>query len=65
MKDELFGRLWVDQHERFSGDLTRRIGRAGAAARREGRDPLPLVARAMALVLATSLSTLMIGATAY
>lgn len=63
MKDAFLDRMWADHHERFSADagrvldgLRERLGQA------EG-DPLPVVARAMALVLAVSLASLTVGVT--
>ena len=57
MKDQFHDRMWIDNHERFSTDLGQRLDRI--AARFSGRgDPLPIVARAMALVMAVSLTSL-------
>jgi hypothetical protein len=55
------GRIWNDGHQRFSADLGRRLDALSARLRMPGRDPLPLVARAMALVLAVSVASLTLG----
>jgi hypothetical protein len=55
--------MWVDHHERFSTDLGGALDHARARLTGAAGDPLPMVARAMALVLAVSLASLSLGAT--
>ena len=62
MRDAMEGRLWVAHHERLSEDLSRVVDKARAHFSGSG-DPLPIVARAMALVLAVSLTSLSFSAT--
>jgi hypothetical protein len=59
MKDAMLDRIWAEHHERFSADLGRTADRMRAA----DRDTLPLVGRALALVLAVSLASLSLGST--
>ena len=63
MKDAFLDRMWVDHHARFSADAGRALDGARERMRRANGDPLPMVARAMALVLAVSLASLSVGAT--
>lgn len=63
MKDAFLDRMWVDHHERFSTDLGGALDKAQARLRGAEGDPLPMVGRAMALVLAVSLASLSLGAT--
>ncbi len=63
MKEAYLDRMWVDHHERFSADLGRAMDKVPARLRGSVGDPLPVVARAMALVLAVSLASLSLGAT--
>jgi hypothetical protein len=63
MKDMMLDRMWNDQHERFSADLGRAADRLGARIGSSQSDSLPLVARALALVLAVSLASLSLGST--
>jgi hypothetical protein len=58
MNEAYHDRSWIDGHGRFSADAGRLFGRTGARLRVAGGDPLPIVARAMALVLAVSMTTL-------
>jgi hypothetical protein len=57
------GRLWAELHEAFSADLGRRLDRVAAKLKTRRTDPLPAVGRAMALVLAVSVTSLSLGAT--
>ena len=63
MKDAMLGRLWAEHHDRFSADFGRAIDRLGARMRSADGDTLPLVGRALALVLAVSLASLSLGST--
>jgi hypothetical protein len=63
MKDAFLDRMWADHHERFSADAGRVLDGVRERVRRADGDPLPVVARAMALVLAVSLASLSVGAT--
>ena len=63
MKDAMLDRMWIDQHDRFSADLGRVADRVGARMRNTGGDSVPLVGRALALVLAVSLASLSLGST--
>ncbi len=63
MKDAFLNRMWTDHHERFSADAGRVLDGVRERMRRSDGDPLPVVARAMALVLAVSLASLSVGAT--
>jgi len=63
MKDAFLDRMWADHHERFSADLGRALDKVPAKLMDTDGDPLPVVARAIALVLAVSLASLSVGAT--
>jgi hypothetical protein len=63
MKDAMLNRMWIDQHDRFSADFGRAADRVGARMRNTGGDSVPLVGRALALVLAVSLASLSLGST--
>ncbi len=63
MKDAFLDRMWVDHHERFSSDVWNAVDNAKARLTGAAGDPLPMVGRAMALVLAVSLASLSLGAT--
>lgn len=63
MADNLLGRLWTDNHESASRDAARRIELVRGRLAATSGDPIPLVARAMALVLAVSLTGLTVAAT--
>jgi hypothetical protein len=63
MKDAFLDRMWADHHERFSADLGRALDKVPARLRASAGDPLPVVGRAMALVLAVSLASLSFGLT--
>jgi len=65
MADNLLGRLWADDHDAFSEDATRRVGSLRDRFGSGRGDPLPLLARAMALVLAVSLTGLTVSATSF
>jgi hypothetical protein len=65
MADNLLGRMWADHHDAFSEEVTRRIGLARTRLSQGNGDPLPLVGRAMALVLAVSLTGLTVSATTF
>ncbi|MFN3728072.1 MAG: UrcA family protein [Allosphingosinicella sp.] len=57
MQDQIFGRLWEAHHEQFSADTSKAIGAASAKARNLlGGVPMPL--KAMAAVLAMSITSL-------
>lgn len=62
MKDAFLDRMWIDQHQRFSADLGRALDKVPARLPVADGDALPMVARAMALVLAVSLASLSVGA---
>lgn len=62
MKEAFLDRMRIDQHQRFSADLGRALNEAPARLRERDGDPLPVVAHAMALVLAVSLASLSVGA---
>jgi hypothetical protein len=63
MKDAFLDRMWGDHHERFSADFGRALDKVPGRLRASAGDPLPVVARAMALVLAVSLASLSFGLT--
>jgi hypothetical protein len=67
MKDAMLNRMWIDHHDRFSADFGRAADRVGARMRGAGGgaggDSVPLVGRALALVLAVSLASLSLGST--
>jgi hypothetical protein len=63
MKDAMLDRMWREHHDRFSADLGRTADRLGARMRSPDGDSLPLVGRALALVLAVSLASLSLGST--
>lgn len=63
MQDAILGRMWADHHERFSTDLSNGLGTLGARLRKAEADRLPLVGRALALVLAVSAASLSVGST--
>lgn len=63
MRDALDGRTPIDGWEPISADFIARMGGSPARPKREDADPLPIVGRAMALILAVSLTSLSIGAT--
>ena len=63
MKDAMLDSIWAAHHQQFSADLGRAADRLGARIGGAEGDSLPLVARAMALVLAVSLTSLSVGAT--
>ena len=63
MRDAMDARIWTEHHDAFSADLARRLDRAAARLRTRRTDPLPAVGRAMALVLAISVTSLSLGAT--
>jgi len=60
MRDAMDMALWVDHHARFSADLGKGMARLKARLR-GGNDPLPVVGKALALVLAVSLASLSLG----
>jgi len=65
VQDHLLGRLRADHQDAFSEGVTRSVGRVRARLGSRSGDPLPLVARAMALVLAVSLTGLTVTVTGY
>jgi hypothetical protein len=58
MRDATDARLWADHHQQLSDHVGRRLGQATARFRAGEGDPLPIVGRAMAIVLAVSLTSL-------
>lgn len=63
MRDELDDRSWSREQARYSSDFRDQASNFDAPAERPSGDPLPIVARAMALVLAVSLTSISLGAT--
>ena len=61
--DAMLNRMRADQHDRFSADFAPSADRQGARIASTKSDGLPLVAHALALVLAVSLASLSVGAT--
>lgn len=64
MQDSFLDRLWTDHHQRFSADLGGLLDRTAARLKRGGGDPMPVVGKALAAVLAVSLASLTLGAVA-
>jgi len=62
MQDAFLGRIWADHHHRLGGNFPRAAGSGRARLSTGHADRLPLVARAMALVLAVSMASLSVGA---
>ena len=61
MRDAMDSQLWVNHHDRFSADLGRRLSRLSARLRTGSSDPVPIVGKALAMVLAVSLASLSLG----
>jgi hypothetical protein len=55
-------RIWIAKHERFSADVANKLSGSFASLGARARDPMPIVGRALALMLAVSLSSLSLGA---
>ena len=61
MRDAMDLQLWVNHHDRFSADVGKRLGRLGAKLHKPSEDPVPVVGKALALLLAVSLASLSLG----
>ena len=61
MRDAMDLQLWVNHHDSFSADLGRRLSRLSARLRAGSGDPVPIVGKALAMVLAVSLASLSLG----
>jgi len=63
MMDEMLSRLRAVDHARASGDAGPKAAGIEPRPKRGAGDPLPLVARALALMLAVSVSSLTLATT--
>ena len=61
--DAMLNRMRADQHDRSSADFPPSADRQGAQTASTNHGGLPLMAHALALVLAVSLASLSVGAT--
>ena len=61
MRDAMDLQLWLNHHRRFSADVDAGLNRFGARLRKGSEDPVPIVGKAMALLLAVSLASLSLG----